>query len=169
MGSEVKPLASGEAVAKIKSIAKGEIAMLCTFPKEAASAMRSRPMGTAGIDDDGTVWFMTQRDGETAREIEENATVQLIYAIPGRSEFLTLEAKATITRDQAKIDELWKGFQNTWFDGKEDPNLVLIRVRPERGYYWDTKHNKVVQWAEIMIGAITGKEMDDSVEGKLKV
>jgi hypothetical protein len=61
-------------------------------------------------------------------------------------------------------------FLKTWFnDGKEDKDISLLRVRPEEGHYWDTKNNKVVSLAKIAIGALTGKTMDDSVEGKIEV
>jgi hypothetical protein len=36
-----------------------------------------------------------------------------------------------------------------------------------RGYYWDTKHNRMVQLAKIAIGALTGTTMDDGVMGQL--
>jgi hypothetical protein len=36
-----------------------------------------------------------------------------------------------------------------------------------RGYWWDTKHNRMVQLAKIAIGAITGKTMDDGIMGQL--
>ena len=43
-----------------------------------------------------------------------------------------------------------------------------IVVTPEDGYYWDTKHGNVVAGVKMMIGALVGKTMDDSIEGKLK-
>ncbi len=57
----------------------------------------------------------------------------------------------------------------TWFpDGKDDPAIVLIRIQLASGHYWDTKHNKMVQLAGMVLGAITGKETDDGVEGELR-
>lgn len=56
-----------------------------------------------------------------------------------------------------------------WFqDGPDDPDLTLIRVQPQHARYWDTKHNKMVMWAKMAASVVTGKTMDDGVEGTLK-
>ena len=57
-----------------------------------------------------------------------------------------------------------------WFqDGPEDPKVSLISVTPESSQYWDTKHNKLVSILKIAASVVTGKTMDDGVEGELKV
>ena len=56
----------------------------------------------------------------------------------------------------------------TWFqEGKDDPDLTIIRVQPTAVYYWDTKHNRMVAGLKIAASLLTGKTMDDSVEGEL--
>lgn len=163
---DVRPLSDQKAVAMIRHIAKGEIAMFCTFPR--GSMMQARPMGTSHIDDQGQIWFLSRRDSTKNREIEANPRVELLYAVPGRSEYMTVEGVASISRDQAKIDDLWNAFAKTWFTGgKTDSNITLIRVTPLGGHYWDTKHNKMIQLGAVAIGALLGKTMDDGVEGNL--
>jgi len=39
---------------------------------------------------------------------------------------------------------------------------------PEDGYYWDTKDGKLVTLLKIAAGTIMGKELDGSLEGKVK-
>jgi hypothetical protein len=51
----------------------------------------------------------------------------------------------------------------------DDPDLTVIQVAPSGGYYWDTKHGKAVAALKIMIGAMTGKTIDDSVEGTVRL
>lgn len=165
---DVNHLADRSAIEKIKHIAGGEIAMLCTFGT--GSAMQTRPMATQGIDEDGTFWFFSGSSSAKNREIAANPDVQLVYAVPSRSEYLSVQGQATISRDRGKIAELWSLFAKTWFTrGKDDPELTLIGVTPTGGHYWDTKHNKMVQLAKIAIGAMTGKTMDDGIEGSLKL
>ena len=48
-----------------------------------------------------------------------------------------------------------------------DPSLTIIKVTPEDGYYWDTKDGKLITLLKMAAGAITGKEIDGSIEGKL--
>jgi hypothetical protein len=49
----------------------------------------------------------------------------------------------------------------------DDPRITVIKVTPTEGYYWDNKHGNAVAGAKMMIGAMIGKTLDDSIEGKL--
>jgi general stress protein 26 len=56
----------------------------------------------------------------------------------------------------------------TWFtEGEDDPRITVIRFQPQSGYYWDNKHGAVVAGAKIAVGALVGKTLDDSIEGRL--
>ena len=68
------------------------------------------------------------------------------------------------------IKELWEPILKTWFtEGIDDPRITAIRVTPTDGYYWDTKHGNAVAGVKMMIGAMIGKTLDDSIEGTLRV
>ncbi len=96
--------------------------------------------------------------------------MQLLYANDGSSEYLSLFGTAEILKDQAKVEELWTPWAKTWFnEGKDDPTITLLKVKPQEGHYWDTKNNKMVQMAKIAVGAVTGKHLDDGVEGTMKL
>jgi len=65
---------------------------------------------------------------------------------------------------------LWQPILKTWFtEGKDDPRISVIKVEPIEGYYWDTRHNKAIGLIKRVAGAVAGKTMDDSIEGKLNV
>ena len=163
---DIKHLINRAAVAKIKKIAEHEVAMLCTFVP--TQTPRARPMSTLSVDEAGTLWFFSARGSPKNQEIAANPQVQLIYALPSKSAYLTLSGTATISRDQAKIDTLWNPLAKAWFsDGPTDPALTVISIVPSDGYYWDTKHNKMVQMVQLAVGALTGKPFDGGVEGTL--
>jgi hypothetical protein len=42
-------------------------------------------------------------------------------------------------------------------------------VKPVDAYYWDTKNNKLVSLLKIGAAIVTGKSMDDGIEGELEV
>ncbi len=166
MGDQQANLIQADAVQKIRSIAKGEIAMMHTFEDRNMSIVR--PMATAGVDDDGTIWFLNKALGTKGSDLPTTEAMQLTYSVKSRSEYLVLDGHADVLRDQAKINELWKAFDKTWLpDGKDDPSLTLIRFRPHIGHYWDTQHGKMVQLAGMVVGALTGKPTDDGIEGNL--
>ena len=161
-------LSREDAIEKIRHIAKDQIAMLLTH--KAPWKAVARPMATMGIDDDGAFWFMCKKNTPQAEELAAHGHAHLTYSVHSKSEYLALEGDATVLRDQKKIDELWTPIAKTWFhEGKDDPNLLLIKVTPKIGHYWDTKHGKVVQLLGMVVGAVTGKETDDSVEGDVRV
>lgn len=168
MGTEVQHLTGREAFEKLAHIAKDHTAMLCTT--DAQGNWIARPMATQGVDADGTVWFFSKRSSEHVDQLRADPRVKLMYMNEGRSEYVALDGVARESRDQAKIEELWSDWAKTWFpEGKQDPSLVLLAVEPTIAHYWDTKHGKVAQLFGMAVGAVTGKETDDSREGNLKV
>ena len=83
--------------------------------------------------------------------------------------YFHLTGTAEIVKDDAMVEKLWTAFVKTWFDGKDDPNLTLIRVDPEHAHYWDTKNGKIVSDLKILFSAVTGASMDDAREGELEI
>ena len=51
--------------------------------------------------------------------------------------------------------------------GIDDPRITVIKVTPHDGYYWDNKHGNLVAGVKMMVGAMVGKTMDDSIEGRM--
>lgn len=126
--------------------------------------------GHPGVDDDGTLYFFSQRSSNKNAAIARDKTVHLMCADSGKSAYLAVVGDAAVRDDRQKVAELWSIFAKTWFPGgPEDPELTLIVVTPRAGHYWDTQHNKMVQLAGIALGALTGKMTDDGREGELKL
>ncbi|TDH20030.1 general stress protein [Segetibacter sp. 3557_3] len=165
---DVKHLSSLDAIEKLQELATEETCLFGTFTGE--FALRSRPMSTQKIEDDGSFWFFSGKDSHKNREIAQNDKVELLYANSSKENYLAVHGKAEITTDRAKIEELWTPLIKTWFqEGKDDPNLSLIKVTPQDAYYWDTKHGKMVAFAKMLTSVVVGKTMDDGIEGSLNV
>ena len=166
---EVTNLNRQEANTKIKELA--ENADICLFTTTLTKLpLTTRPMSTRSVDDDGSIWFFSRRDSNKNREIAIDNRVQLFYSNFSRSEYLSLYGKATILSDKHKAKELWSAIAKTWFNkGYDDPDLTLIKIEPEDGYYWDTKDGKVISLLKMVAGAVAGKEFNTGVEGSVKV
>ena len=127
-------------------------------------------MSTREVDDNGYLWFFSRRDSNKNREIAVDNRVQLFYSNFSSSEYMSLYGKATILTDKNKAKELWSAIAKTWFNkGYDDPELTLIKIEPEEGYYWDTKDGKVISLLKMVAGALAGKEFNTGVEGSVKV
>ena len=162
-----KDLHNEEAIKKIKElVADITTCMFCT--KVTDFPFKTRPMASLDVDDDGNIWFISNMNSNKNDEIRTDDHVQLIYAKGGNSHFLSIYGEAEVLKDQNKIDELWNGYAKAWFqEGKKDPDISLIKVIPTEAYYWDTVHGKMVSLLKIAASVISGKTMDDGVEGKL--
>jgi general stress protein 26 len=168
MGSDITNLLGVEASKKIKELAEATrtCLMLTSLDKR---PLLVRPMAIQKVDEAGRIYFLSAKDSEKNIELQLSNEMHLTFSNNTSSEYLSLYGKAEVYRNQKQIDEMYSTFDNTWFDGKDDPNITIIRFSPESGHYWDTKHGKVVQLAGILYGAITGKETDDGLEGNLEL
>ena len=163
---DVKNLSDKDAIKKIQELANDQTCHFCTFT--APYEFTTRPMYTQKVEEDGCIWFFSGKSSNKDSEINTNNKVQLLYGDPGKSNYLSVVGEAFIVEDQKKIDELYTPYVKAWFQGgKDDPDISLIKVVPSDAYYWDTKHGKVVSFIKIMASIVSGKTMDDGVEGTI--
>lgn len=162
-------LSGQAAISKMAELAKeAKTCFFCTDARNSDSC-GTRPMTVQEVDEQGNLWFLSASDSHQNREIAGNPSVKLFFQGSPRAEFMVLDGQATISRDQAKIDQLWNFMHKTWFtEGKDDPRITLLKVTPTLGYYWDNKHGTAVAGVKMLIGAVVGETLDDSVEGTLR-
>ena len=146
-------------------------ARTCFFcTQDSGGRVDARPMSVLQVDEDGNLWFLSAQDSHKNQELQDNPSVRLFFQGSAHAEFMHLEGRATISRDKARIRELWKFALQTWFtEGEDDPRITVIKVAPTYGYYWDNKHGNAVAGIKMLIGATIGRTLDDSVEGSLTV
>jgi len=166
---DYKNLTDEKALEKLKSLAEDiKICMFCTELTELPIA--TRPMGVQEVDDKGNIWFISSRKSNKNFEIKEDDRVQLIFSKISSAEYLSVYGNATIYTDQSKIDDLWTPIAKAWFEeGKDDPDVSVIKVAPSDVYYWDTKDGKIITLLKIAAAAITGSKSDGGVQGKISV
>lgn len=162
-----KDLKDNSAIEKIKDLAENiKTCMFCTY---VGDKLNSRPMSAQKIDDEGNLWFLSDKRSEKNDEILANPKVELFFS-ENHDQFLTLHGQASISYDRETIKELFTPIVKVWMpEGEDDPNLSIIKVVPSEGYYWNNKHGKVVAAAKMTVAFITGKTMDDGIEGNLKL
>ncbi|MCW1924762.1 pyridoxamine 5'-phosphate oxidase family protein [Luteolibacter arcticus] len=166
--STIEDLEARQAVSKMQEIVLS--APTCFF----ASGLKQMPfhlcpMYAQDVDQDGGIWFFSGADSVHNELLEEDPRVELMFSNNGKHEYLAVFGHASISRDVEKVDELWGTMVKAWFpDGKDDPNLTLIHVVPERVHYWDTRDNKLVALGKILVGAVTGRALEVGVEGDLR-
>lgn len=131
-----------------------EIAMLTTT--QADGRLVSRPLGTQQVEFDGDLWFATAADSEKVAEIRANPQVNVAYASASRNTYVSVSGKASIVADRAKIEALWSPPMKIFFpEGKDDPNLRLIRVRAESAEYWDGPGTVIGKALYLLVAAVS--------------
>jgi general stress protein 26 len=153
----------------VEILHKFDRAMLVTHAPEAG--FHARPMAIADTDQDGSLWFITGADTAKVDELERDAQVMAI--MQSSSKWLSVVGRAEVRRDKARIDQLWKEAFRVWFSGKDDPNIVLLRLSPTEAEYWDSSGLKGLKFAlQFAAAYVTGKELHggaDDVDQHAKV
>jgi general stress protein 26 len=129
-------------------------------------------MAVAEIEDDGTTWFVTGAATPKTDEIAPRAAVNV--AFQSSASFASLTGDAEIVKDDAKARDLWREPWRVWFpDGPEESDLVLLRIRPHVGEYWDQRGAKGLRYVwEAAKAYAKGERLgdnDDSPRGHGKV
>ena len=168
--NETKNLVAKNAIEKLKSMVEEiNICLFCTNLKTNDGAT-ARPMGAQKVDDEGNIWFFSEKDSDKNKEIEESKEVQLFFCHPGKSSFLVVNGDADILFDKDKTEELWTPLMKTWFkEGKQDPHISIVKVKTTSAYYWDTEGNKMVNFFKMLASVASGTNLLTSSKGNLNI
>jgi general stress protein 26 len=141
---------------KIWSLIKtAKFAMLVT---DDAGHLRGRPMAASQDSFDGTLWFFTRASSHKVAEVQGSDRVCVTYAEPSRQDYVSLSGTAALVRDRAEIDKHWSPLLKAWFpDGREDPEIALLRINIERAEYWDSPNSRIVQLYGYVKASLTGQ------------
>lgn len=157
-----------ESIKKLNDLVKDiQFAMLTTID---AGSLRSRPMQTQDFEFDGDLWFFTSSKTHKAEEIEKDDRVNVAYASPATNTYVSVSGTAKIVKDKAKIDEYWNDILKAWFpEGKDSPDLVLLKVSVEQAEYWDAPSSTIVQIAGFVKALVTGERADGGENRKIEL
>lgn len=155
-----------EAQQKTKELIEDiKVAMLVT---ERNGKLRSRPMHTAKVEDDQSIYFFTSTDSGKVAEIRDDHDVNLSYAHPAKQDYLSISGKAYFIEDRAKMEELWSPIMKAWYpDGLDSPEIILLRVVPEKSEFWEASGNSLVQLFQIGKAIATGTRYDGGKHEKV--
>lgn len=157
-----------DAIKKLAEMIEGiDFCMLTTID---GGHLRSRPMSTQEFEFDGDLWFFTSDDTHKVEEIAKDSRVCVAYAEPGNNRYVSVSGHATLSKDRAKIEELWNPAHKAWFpEGLDDPHLALLKVEVNEAEYWDSPSSTLVQIVGFVKAMATGTEMDYGENKKLQL
>ncbi|HYI57304.1 MAG TPA: pyridoxamine 5'-phosphate oxidase family protein [Microlunatus sp.] len=138
-------------------ISKARYAFVTTSASD--GRLLSRPLAVLKRDFDGDLYFFTMdpssKTDQVAADSHVNASMQC------GDDYLSIAGTATVTRDQAMIDELWNPHAEAWFEqGRDDPSVALLKVHADSAEYWTMDSPKPVSLIKYATAIITGKQPD---------
>jgi len=140
------------------------VAMLVTTSSQ--NALRSRPMVNVNTKFDGDLWFFTHKEDPKVDEVAENSQVNVSFMAPDRDRYVSVSGKASLVGSQKRLELLWNDACEKWFpDGKDDPQLGLLRIDVDYAEYWDKKTGVMKEIAGLVSQAFKGEaDKERSVE-----
>jgi len=154
-------------VAELKSKIKAiRFAMFTTI--DAGGNLVSVPMTNQEMDAEGNLWFFTSTQAELWENIAAHPEVNLSFAEPNDSVYVSISGRAERVVDRAKIHEMWNPAVQAWFPhGPDDPHAMLVRVVSDTAEYWDSSASSMVQLFNMAKAVLTGTTPAGSEHAKV--
>ena len=158
-----------ESLKKLKDLLKGtRICMLSTYNEE--KGIHTRPMAYQDIDEESAIYFFTNEYSTKIDEISVNNEINISFTNIDDNNYVVLKAEASLSKDRAKMEELFNPMVKVWFpEGLDDPKLSLIKADVKTAEYWDSTSSKMVFLFNAAKSLITGEKYDESEHGKLEL
>ena len=139
-----------------------EVAMMTT--RRPDGHLESRAMATQKRASGADLWFVAAEGTGKLRDIERDPHVNLAYYKDRTREWVSISGLAKVTRDRAKIHELYAEDWRAWFPKgddprhgtKDDPRMVLIGVDVHAAMFLEVNKPQPVVLFELAKGWLTG-------------
>ena len=157
-----------EAIDKLKSLVDDIVICLFCTDLKTDDGSTCRPMSAIKVCDQGNIWFFSEKDSDKNKAIASDKNVQLFFSHPAKGSYMVVNGEAKIILDKTKIEELWTPLAKIWFkEGKDDPNISIIKVTPTTAYYWDTEGNRMTNFIKMVASVVTGTNLVNSEQGSI--
>jgi general stress protein 26 len=140
-----------------------EIAMMTT--RRPDGHLESRAMANQKRASGADLWFVTADGTAKVRDIEFDPHINLSYYKDRTREWISVSGVASLSRDRAKISELWAPDWKAWFAAEgdsrhgtpDDPRLVLIGVDIHAAVFLEVNKPVPIVLFELVKGWVTGE------------
>ena len=143
-----------------------KIAMMTTRRED--GHLESRAMASQKHVEGADLWFVAADGTSKLRDIAYDPHVNLAYYKSGSYEWVSVSGIATLSKDRAKIAELYEPDWKAWFGQEgdprhgtaDDPRIVLIGVDVHAAVFLEVNKPKPVVLFELAKGWLTGERVE---------
>jgi general stress protein 26 len=124
-----------------------------------SGGLRSRPIEPRLDREAGLIRIVTDVRGFKDDEIERSPDVGLVVISADDKAYLSISARAVVTRDPAMAKKIWHKTDDLWWpDGPDDPNVRVLVLTPSLAELWDGPSSSMVAAYEIAKAKLTGEK-----------
>ena len=122
----------------------------------------SRPMTALVEGESGPIWFFTGKPNAVVDHLAQSPRAIAAFSSKGHDLFASIQGHLSVDNDRAVIDRLWNPFIAAWFEGKDDPKLVLLRFDAEHAEVW-LNESSLLAGVKLLFGADPKQDYKDKV------
>lgn len=94
------------------------------------------------FNDDFILYTATNKKTHKVEEIQKNPNTHILLGYEGKGlgdAFLEIEGTVEESDDENMKKKVWNNALKGWFDGPEDPNLIILKITPKQIRVMNTK------------------------------
>jgi len=110
----------------------------CMLASRDGEKIRARPMAAYVEEEDGKVYFLTDKASAKEEEVAPHPEVCLAFADAGAQTYVSVSGHAALSNDRERIRKIWSPAAKAWWEGPDDPAIRLLTVTPGDAQYWDS-------------------------------
>jgi general stress protein 26 len=131
----------------------------CLLVTRAGDGQRVRPVFGRVRRDEGRIYVLTDTRGEKLDQIAAHPRVSLAFADIRANDYVVIEGTARILDDRAKIEELWRFSDESFWQSPDNPDLRAIAIEPDGAELWDGS-NVLVTGAKVLAERLVGARVE---------
>lgn len=126
----------------LKVIEKDKIGVMATISANNKPQARYMTFFNEGF----MLFTMTDKRTSKVEDIKANPHAFVLLGYEEglfNKNFVEIEAEVSISENQSLIEHLWNPAMNAAFDGKDDPNILILKLTPNKVSVRGTKNAEV--------------------------
>lgn len=94
------------------------------------------------FNDNFTLYTVTSKGTHKVEELSNNPYTHILIGYDGKGfgdSFLEIEGKVEISSDESMKEKVWNKALRFWYDGPDDPQMVVLKITPSQMRLMNTK------------------------------
>ncbi|WP_407371303.1 pyridoxamine 5'-phosphate oxidase family protein [Carnobacterium sp.] len=93
------------------------------------------------------LYTLTDKRTDKVEDLEKNPHTFILLGYDTgllNNKYVEIAGQVSITEDQSLIEHLWSPYMNAIFDGKDDPNITVLKIKPDTVTLRGTKDSEII-------------------------